>query len=209
MTQSLWPQHEDTQHLLASIRDGDEQAMEHLLARYRDSLHRLVGGRIDPKILRRTDVSDVVQEVLVEASRRIPEYVANPILPFHLWIRQIAKDRIIDSYRRHRGSAKRSLDREQPLDVPQKYVDQSSLDIAAQLKDPELTPAAMLVQKELAAHVQARMELLEERDREILLMRHFEQLGNQEIALALGISEPAASMRYLRALKKLRALIEQ
>jgi RNA polymerase sigma-70 factor, ECF subfamily len=203
MTQSIWPDGEQTTELLGGAKLGDAEAVDDLLDRHRESLRRMVHMRLDQQIKRRIDVSDVVQEVLVEASRRLQDYLNDPRMPFHLWIRQIAKDRIIDAHRRHRVSAKRSVDREQPL-VPAGPIDQSTIDLAGQLCDPQLTPAAAATQRELAVHVQAAIEQLDENDREIILMRHYEQLSNQEIATALQLTEPAASMRYLRALKRLR-----
>ena len=207
MSGSFWPDGEKTQELLLHARRGDSQAIDRLLDRHRDSLRKLIGMRLDQKIMRRIDVSDVVQDVLVEASRRLQDYLENPVMAFHLWIRQIAKDRIIDAHRRHRVSAKRSIDREQAL-VTAGPVDQSTIELAGQLRDPALTPAAAATQRELALHVQAAIGKLEERDREMIWMRHYEQLSNQDIAAALNLTEPAASMRYLRALKKLRKLLD-
>lgn len=207
MSKSIWPDGHQTEELLAGAKDGNNDAVERLLDRHRDSLRRMIGMRLDKKITRRVDVSDVVQDVLVEANRRLQDYLANPVMAFHLWIRQIAKDRIIDAHRRHRVSAKRSIDREQPL-VAQGAVDRSTIELAGQLCDPELTPAAAATQHEMALHVQGAIELLDDRDREIILMRHYEQLTNQEIAESLSLTEPAASMRYLRALKRLRKKLD-
>jgi RNA polymerase sigma-70 factor, ECF subfamily len=207
MPHSIWPDGDKTEELLTGARGGDSEAIDRLLDRHRDSLRRMISMRLDQKILRRIDVSDVVQDVLVEVNRRLQDYLANPVMAFHLWVRQIAKDRIIDAHRRHRVSGKRSVDREQPLQQAA-APDQSTIELAAQLRDPELTPAAAAVQQELALHIQGAIELLDERDRDIILMRHYEQLSNQEIAVALQITEPAASMRYLRALKRLRANLD-
>lgn len=207
MSNSIWPDSPQTVELLAGARAGDPDAIDQLLDRHRDSLRRMVGMRLDKQVTRRVDVSDVVQDVLVEANRRLLDYLENPAMAFHLWIRQIAKDRIIDAHRRHRVSAKRSVDREQPL-AAKGVVDQSTMDLAGQLCDPQLTPAAAATQQELAVHVQSAIERLDDRNREIILMRHYEQLSNQEIAQVLNLSEPAASMRYLRALKRLRTLLD-
>lgn len=207
MSKSIWPDGEQTQELLTGARDGNSDAIDRLLDRHRESLRRMIGLRLDQKIMRRVDVSDVVQDVLVEANRRLQDYLKNPVMAFHLWIRQIAKDRIIDAHRRHRVSAKRSIDREQPL-AAKTPVDQSTIELAAQLCDPELTPAAAATQREMAQHVQGAIEMLDDRDRDIILMRHYEQLSNQDIAAALELTEPAASMRYLRALKKLRKVLD-
>jgi RNA polymerase sigma-70 factor (ECF subfamily) len=207
MTKSIWPDAENTADLLKDVKEGDSQAVERLLARHRDSLHRMIQLRLDQRIKRRVDVSDVVQDVLIEANRRLKDYLQNPAMAFHLWIRQIAKDRLIDAHRRHRVSAKRSIDREQPIMVAG-GVDQSSLDIIGQLTDPAITPAAAATQRELAGHVEGAIARLGDTDRDIILMRHYEQLSNGEIAAALGLTEPAASMRYLRAIRRLRELLD-
>jgi RNA polymerase sigma-70 factor (ECF subfamily) len=203
----MWPEADQTAELLADARQGDAQAVNRLMERHRDALRRMVQMRLDQKIQRRVDVSDVVQDVLIEANRRLDDYLANPAMSFHLWLRQIAKDRIIDAHRRHRASAKRSVDREQ-MSAPA-GLDHSTLDLVAQLNDPELTPAAAAAQAELARRVEAALSRLDEPDCEVIVMRHYEQLSNQEVAQALGLSEPAASMRYLRALRRLRAMLAE
>ena len=202
----MWPDLEKTQDLLAEARSGDAAAVNRLMERHRDSLRRMVQLRMDQRIQRRIDVSDIVQDVLVEANRRLQDYLAKPVLPYHLWLRQIAQDRIIDAHRRHRGSAKRSVDRERPLAVPAAN-DHSTLELAAQLVDRELTPATAATQHELAQLVEAAIAKLPDQDCEIIIMRHYEQLSNQEIAQALNLTEPAASMRYLRAVRRLKELM--
>ena len=115
----MWPETEKTQELLDGAKGGDAAAVNRLMERHRDSLRRMVQLRLDQKIQRRVDVSDVVQDVLVEANRRLQDYLkTGGQMPFHLWLRQIAQDRIIDAHRRHRVSAKRSVDKERPLAVP-------------------------------------------------------------------------------------------
>jgi len=196
-----------TEQLMAEAKAGDKSAINQLLGRHRSSLDRLVRMRLDKKIQNRVGVSDVVQDVLVEANRRLPRYLESPAMPFHLWIRQIAKDRMIDAYRRHRVSAKRSVDREQRMVVPRGY-DQSSIHLASLLGDSKPTPAEAAIQKELARKVEASISLLDEKDSEIIIMRHYEHLTNQEISRLLDLSEPAASMRYLRAIRRLREVIQ-
>jgi len=201
----MWPQSDKTQELLAGAKQGDASAVNQLLDRHRRAVQRMVRMRLDQRIRARIDVSDVVQDVLVEANRRLRDYLDNPTMAFHLWLRQIAKDRIIDAHRRHRGSAKRSVDREQvaaPLGE-----ERSSIELAAQLCDRQLTPAAAATQQELARRVEQSLADLGEQDCEIIIMRHYEQLSNQEVAEALGLTEAAASMRYLRAIRRLRALL--
>jgi RNA polymerase sigma-70 factor (ECF subfamily) len=204
----MWPDSSETQELLLAAVRGDDQATNKLLERHREALRRMIELRLDRVLSRRVDASDIVQDVLVEANRRLTEYQKSPKLPFHLWLRQMARDRMIDAHRRHRGAARRSLDHEQSLAAPA-GMDQSSLDLAAQLCDyRELTPATAATQRELERRFRAAVEQLDETDREVILMRHFEQLSNQEVAQALGLTEPAAGMRYLRAMRRLRTLLE-
>ena len=204
----MWPESLQTEELLAKAKDGDDLAVNQLMDRHRNSLRQLIRMRLDRKIQRRVDVSDVVQDVLVEANRRLGVYIENPVMPFHLWLRQIARDRIIDAHRRHRASARRSVDREQPVVSPQ-GCDESSFQLAALIGDEQLTPAAAALQKEIAARVEHAITLLDEKDSEIIIMRHYEMLSNQEIAQALELTEPAASMRYLRAIRRLKAAIQE
>lgn len=202
----MWPAEDETQQLLLDAEQGDADAVNQLMDRHRASLRRIVQLRLDQKVQRRVDVSDIVQDVLIEANRRLNDYLKNPVLTFRVWLRQIARDRIIDAHRRHRASAKRSVDREQALAAPPAG-DHSAYDLAAQLCDPELTPAARATQQELARRVEQAITTLNETDAEIIILRHYEQLSNQETAQALGLSEPAASMRYLRAVRRLKELL--
>jgi RNA polymerase sigma-70 factor (ECF subfamily) len=203
----MWPDSSETQQLLKRAVDGDPQAVNGLLERHREALSRMVGLRMDPALGRRLDASDIVQDVLVDANRRLPGYLKAPQLPFHLWLRQIAKDRLIDAHRRHRAAARRSLDRERSL-APA-YDDQSAIDLLAQLQDREATPCAAAARAEMRSRFDAAIARLDETDREVILMRHFEQLSNQEVAQALGLSDAAAGMRYLRALRRLRAMFDE
>jgi RNA polymerase sigma-70 factor, ECF subfamily len=206
MILNMWPESDQTQELLLNAKGGDADAVNQLMERHRNALRRLVRMRMDQRLQRRVDVSDVVQDVLVEANRRLADYLVNPSMTFHLWLRHIARDRIIDTHRRHRVSAKRSIDREQSLQAPVGY-DRSSIQLANLLQDQELTPAANATQRELARRVEQAVGELDEHDSEIIVMRHYEQLSNQEVAEALGLTEPAASMRYLRAVRRLKAML--
>lgn len=204
----MWPDATQTQELLLHAQEGDPRAIGELLDRHRDSLRRMVTARLDRKLQARVDASDIVQDVMIEANRRLADYLRDPRLPFHLWLRQMAKDRMIDAHRRHRLAARRSLDREQSLQRPA-TVDASTLDLAAQIWDQELTPASAAVRHELEQRFQRALDELNEMDRDVVLMRHVEHLSNQEVALALGLSDSAASMRYLRAMRRLRKVLQQ
>jgi len=203
----MWPASDQTDELLIAAKKGDDQAVNRLLEKHRGPVRRLVEMRLDRKVQRRVDVSDVVQEVMAEASVRLDKYLADPVMAFHLWLRQIAWDHIIDTYRRHRVSAKRNMDREQPMSAPAGN-DQSTTELAIQLCDPEMTPAAAAMQHEITKRVEAAIERLNEQDREVIIMRHYEHLSNLEIAAVLKLNPPAASMRYLRAVRRLRELLD-
>jgi len=203
----MWPEQQPTKELLAQAKGGDDSAVNQLMDRHRNSLRQLIRMRLDARIQKRVGVSDVIQDVLVEANRRLETYIENPVMPFHLWLRQIAKDRIIDAHRRHRVSAKRSVDREQGMVIPRGH-DHSSIQLASLLGDGQLTPAAAALQKEMASKVESAISRLDDKDCEIITMRHYEHLTNQEVGKALGLTEPAASMRYLRAIKRLRTLMQ-
>ncbi len=206
-TRSIWPNGDQTSVLLTAAKGGDDQAVNRLLEKHRGPVRRLVELRLDRKVQQRVDVSDVVQDVMVEASGRLDKYLQEPAMAFHLWLRQIAWDRIIDTYRRHRVSAKRNMDREQSMSVPAGQ-DQSTLELAGRLCDPALTPSAAATQRELTRSVETAITQLNDQDREVILMRHYEHLSNLEIAEALSLNPPAASMRYLRAVRRLRQLLE-
>jgi RNA polymerase sigma-70 factor (ECF subfamily) len=146
--------------------------------------------------------------VLLEANRRLGDYLANPTMPFRLWLRHMARDRLIDAHRRHRVAASRSVDREVSLAAPVITDDRSRSDAVGQIADRELTPAAAATWHELERRFAAAVERLDDADREIVLLRHFEHLSTADAAAALGLSKPAAGMRYLRAMRRLRVLLD-
>lgn len=202
----MWPDQHDTEQLLAAARGGDRNAVNKLLERHRQAVRQMIDLRMDQMIKRRVDASDIVQEVMIEANRRLAEFLENPVMPFHLWLRQMAKDRLIDAHRRHRGAGRRSLDREQPLVAI--AGNESSVDLIAQIRDSELTPAAAATWHELQLRFQQACDQLDELDQEIVLLRHFEHLSNSEAATVLQLSPQAASMRYLRAMRRLRHFLD-
>jgi RNA polymerase sigma-70 factor (ECF subfamily) len=202
----MWPEATNIQDLLDQAKVGNADAVEQLLAKHREPIRRMIDLRLDPAIVQRLDASDVVQDVLIEANRRLQDYLKAPAMPFHLWLRHIAKDHIIDAHRRHHQAQKRGVNREQPIHRPA-WSDRSSLDLAGQLLDQDLTPASAAIQQELQNRLREAIEQLDEDDREVILMRHYEMLANQEVASSLGLTEAAASMRYLRAVRKLRDLL--
>ena len=201
----MWSNTPETEQLLEQARRGDPGAVERLLTAHREPLRRMIGLRLDPALAARVDASDIVQDVLLEAHRRLQDYLRKPAMPFHLWLRHIAKDHIIDAHRHERLAQRRSVDREQP--IPARRPDESSFDWAAQFFDQELTPASAAIRQEMERKVQQAIQQLGDDDRDIILMRYVEQLPNQDVAAALGLSEAAASMRCLRAVRRLHALL--
>ena len=167
----------------------------------------MIDRRMDRAVQRRVDASDIVQDVLVEANRRLGDYLSNPTMPFGLWLRHMARDRLIDAHRRHRVAGSRSVDREVPL-MAGAAGDRSEADLGANLADRELTPAAAATWHELERRFAAAVDQLDEADRQIVLLRHFEHLSTAEAAEVLGLSKPATGMRYLRAMRRLRGLLE-
>jgi RNA polymerase sigma-70 factor (ECF subfamily) len=198
----MWPNQDETVELLSGAQKGDREAVDRLLDRHRDSLHRMVECRLNQGVARRVDASDIVQEALLTASRRLADYLQNPGIPFHAWLRQLARDRLADVYRRELAD-KRNVAREQPAAATER----SSLNPLAQISDDELTPATTLLRKEFAQRFQQAVDQLDDDAREIVLMRHVEQLTNSQAAEILGLSEPAAGMRYLRALRQLKSIL--
>jgi RNA polymerase sigma-70 factor (ECF subfamily) len=187
-----------TRALLEDVRAGRAAAVDQLLARHRAYLRHVVELRIDPQLRARVDPSDVVQEAQLEAARRLGTYLLSPELPFRLWLRQITYDRLLMLRRRHVEAARRSVQRDVALP------DRSSLALAQQLLASGSTPSERLSRRELARRVRQAMARLAEADRDILLLRNFEGLSNQEVARLLGLTLTAASQRYGRALLRLR-----
>ena len=197
------PGDDKTEELLKQARAGNAAAFEELFARERDALRRTVVLRLDRRLAARVDVSDVVQETYLEAARRLPEYVNRADMPFALWLRWLARERVLMLHRQHLFADKRALGREvQPLPVD------SSAQFAAGLLGPGPSPSQAAAAMELAERLRMALQQLDDEERELLVGRHFEQLSNRELAQLLGISEAAANKRYIRALQRLRGILQ-
>jgi RNA polymerase sigma-70 factor (ECF subfamily) len=193
----------DTDELLRGAAGGDEAAWQRLLLPHQARLLRLIGLRLDRRVAARIDPGDVLQETLLDAVRRLPDYLRERPLPFYPWLRQLACDRLAELHRRHIRTQKRSVAREEapPLD------EESALELAARLAAPGSSPSTRLQRRELRDRVEAALARLPEADREVLVLRHLEQLTPREIAAVLGVREGAVYTRHLRALERLRALL--
>jgi RNA polymerase sigma-70 factor, ECF subfamily len=195
----------DTDALMHRAREGERTARDELLERHRARLLRMVAMRIDPRTSARIDASDVVQDALLNAYQRLSEYLRHPQQPFYIWLRQITWDRLIDLHRRHINTQYRSVRREHHWRPG--LNDESVHDLAASLVASGVNPSRRMRQAEMQARVRVALNTLQAADREILVMRHLEQLEVHEIAEILGISATNVTTRHLRALQQLRRLL--
>jgi RNA polymerase sigma-70 factor (ECF subfamily) len=199
------PTEPDTDLLLDRVRHGDAGARRRLLDRHRQRLRRAVARRLDRRLAARVDPSDVVQEALAEADRRLDDYARQRPLPFYPWLRQLADERLAVLYRRHVKAQRRSVEREQQLAAPLSH--ESIAALAERLVDRGSRPGGRLVREELRRQVLDALDRLSETDRTVLVLRHLEQRPTAEVAERLGISEGAVRVRMVRALARLRELL--
>ncbi|MHC4877673.1 MAG: sigma-70 family RNA polymerase sigma factor [Planctomycetota bacterium] len=191
---------------LALLQSGDSEQIAEVFSRYQDRLQRMIRFRLDRRLYGRVDSADVLQEVWLDASKRVSEFAANPTVPFFVWLRQIAWQTIIDLHRKHLGAKKRSVANEVAFGGGQA---DTSLSIAARLAGDLTSPSQAAMRDERMAQLRQALEEMDEIDREVLALRHFEELGNNEVAEILGLQKTAASNRYIRALKRLKEVLEQ
>jgi RNA polymerase sigma-70 factor (ECF subfamily) len=182
---------------------GDETALLELYVHHRARLKRMVKLRLDRRLQGRLDPSDVLQEAYLDIARRAPQYLASPTMPVFLWLRWITAQKLLVLHRRHLGSKARDANLEVSLHqgaLPQA----TSVSLAAMLLGRLTSPTQAALRAELQLRLQEVLNAMEPIDREILTLRHFEELNNTETAQILGISKTAASNRYVRALKRLK-----
>jgi RNA polymerase sigma-70 factor (ECF subfamily) len=194
----------DTDELIALASAGDDTARQQLLSRYRGRLRRMVAVRLDRRLSCRIDPSDVVQEALMDAVEKLPNYLRERPLPFYPWLRRLTWERLVKIHRRHLLAGKRSVSREeQHLLLP----DESVAELARRVAGSGTSPSQHVVRAELRSRVKTAMAQLPESDRELLVMRYLEQLSSAEIAAILEIGESGARMRIRRALQRLSRLL--
>ena len=194
----------DTEQLLACVAQGDQAALGQLLAQHRPRLRHMIALRLDRRLQARLDPSDVLQEALAEAARRLVDYARLRPLPFYPWLRQLACERLVQLHRRHVRASKRSVRREQ-ANLP--LSDESALALADRLVFRGSSPSARLQHSEQRRRVQAILEQLAASDREVLVLRYLEHLSTQELAAVLGLTPAGVKTRQLRALQRLRDLL--
>ncbi|MFO0869121.1 MAG: sigma-70 family RNA polymerase sigma factor [Pirellulales bacterium] len=198
---------DNTAELVGRAGAGDVRALAEVLERNRQRLKRMVRIRLDTRLRGRLDPSDVIQEAYLDAARRLPEYVREPAVPFFLWLRKLTAQRLIDVHRQHLGAKMRDAGLEVSLHYGA-YPQASSLSLAAQLLERYSSPSQAAMRAELQVRVQEALNTMDPIDREVLVLRHFEMLTNEEVAQVLGVKKTAASNRYIRALKRLTVLLE-
>jgi len=183
--------------LLQKARMGNSKAFEQLFQLHRDTLRQIVALRMDPHLSSRVDASDIIQDAYAVAAQRFPDYLEREPVSFRVWLRQIVQDQLLMACRRHIRADRRSVYREVPLP------EQSSVALAEQLTEQSPAPSQQIARAEQIRHVRVALGQLGDEDREILLMRHFEQLSYKEIGYILHVESAAARKRYGRALIRL------
>jgi RNA polymerase sigma-70 factor, ECF subfamily len=201
------PMSPDTEELLRRAGDGDGEARQQLLARHRERLRRMVAVRLDRRLVARADPSDIVQEALADAHRRLDDYLNHPPLPFYAWLRQFAWERLLKLHRHHIHAQRRSVAREEPWTVFP-LPDESAMQLAQRLVASGTSPSRRLMREEQRDRLKVALTRLPPRDREVLVMRHLEQLSTAEIAAVLGTTPGAIMTRHTRALERLRGLLD-
>ncbi|AGA26437.1 sigma-70 family RNA polymerase sigma factor [Singulisphaera acidiphila] len=197
----------DIETLLRRAGEGDDGAVTELFNRYRKRLRQMIRLRLDRRLQGRVDPSDVLQDAYIDLTEQLPTYFARPELPFFLWLRLLAGQRLMRVHRHHLGAAMRDAGREVSLykgALPQA----SSVSLAAQLLGRFTSASQAAVRAERQLQLQAAINGMDEIDREMIALRHFEELSNGEVAEILGLSKAAASNRYVRAMVRLQAILE-
>jgi RNA polymerase sigma-70 factor (ECF subfamily) len=192
--------------LIRRAGQGDTTGLEALFEQYRARLRRMIKLRLDRRLQGRVDPSDVIQEAYLEVSRNLAEYLREPSLPFFLWLRLVTGQKLALVHRKHLGVQARDAGREVSL-YRGALPEATSAALAAQLIGRHTSPSQAAAKAELKIRLQDALNSMEELDREVLALRHFEQLTNVETARALGISETAACNRYVRALDRLKKIL--
>jgi RNA polymerase sigma-70 factor (ECF subfamily) len=186
---------------LNGVRQGDRHALAALFQHYRARLREMVRLRIDRRLSARVDPSDVLQEAYLDAARQVQGYIRRPQVAFYVWLRGLAWQRLLNLQRQHAGTGRRSVKREVSLPL------ESSAFLGRHLVARGTSPSGALQKEELRSRVQHALEHLEPDDREVILMRHFEDMSNGEVAQALGLTDSGATMRYGRALVRLKSIL--
>lgn len=195
------PENSDTMNLLSQISAGDQRPFADLFSLYRDRLKQMLAHHMDHRLQKRVDLSDILQDVYIDALKRVQHYLAKPDYSFYVWLRQVAMQRLIEVHRQHLLAERRSLRAEVPLAAGNSTASHAW---AIQLVANQVSPSQVAMHDELVHAVMRTLDAMDPIDREVLALRHFEDMRNSEVAETLGLSIAAASNRYVRALVRLR-----
>lgn len=191
---------------LLRLRDGDEDALADLFAQHQDRLRQIISVRLDRRLAARIDADDVLQEVYLDAAARIQHFINSHSGSFFVWLRLITTQTMTNLFRTHLDTKKRDAKRDISLQTGRTYESQPN-PIAMQLLGHLTSPSRAAMREEAAKQLEEAIDTMKPMDREIISLRHFEQLDNHEVAEVLGINEKAASIRYIRAIARLKDLI--
>ena len=195
----------DLEKLLVRAEQQDEAAIQSLMSVHRERLRRMVAVRMHDRLARRIDPSDVIQEAMLDACKKLPDYCKERPLPFYPWLRRFVWQKLVHLQRHHLDAQRRSVGRELPQGMP--LSETSSIQLADQLIAGGTSPSNGAVQKESRDKVRSALMQLSNHDREVLVLLYLEQVSIHEASEVLGISQRAANMRHLRALRRIRPVL--
>ena len=198
----------DSADLIRLASEGDRSALDQLFSRHRDRLQRMIRLRLDRRIQGRLDSSDVLQEAYIDVFKNLRGYVDAPTTSFFIWLRNVVGLKLAEVHRRHLGTQKRDAKRDVSI-YRGALPAVNSVSLAAQLLGQMTTPSQVVVKTEMRVRLQEVLDCMDEIDREIIALRHFERLDSQETADILGMSKSGASSRYIRAIKRLKEELSQ
>ena len=194
--------------LIPRAARGDERAVRELFAMHEDRLKRMIRLRLNRRLQGRIDSSDVLQEAYLEIASKLDEYLQNPEAPFFLWLRQMTGYKLADIHRRHLGTQMRNAERNISV-FRGALPPANSVSLAAQLLGQLTSPSQAAVKAEMRHRLQETLDNMDPVDREIIALRHFEQLTSEETAQVLRMTKSGASSRYIRAIKRLKEKLSE
>lgn len=198
----------DDEAELEALKAGGEEALANVFSLYEPRLERTVRFRLDQRLWRRVDPADVLQEAYLDAAQRLAGYVSDPNVPVFVWLRAVTEQTLINIHRRHLGAKIRDASLEVSLQRRPGPM-ATSVSLAARLVANLTSPSQAAIREEVHAELREAFDSMDPIDREVLALRHFEELTNNEVAEILGLQKAAASNRYVRALKRLKAILSK
>jgi len=191
---------------IARLQTGGDQALAEAITQIESRLQQTVALRMDPRLSRRVDAADVLQEAFLEARKRLSRYLQEPAVPVFVWLRGVVLDTLADFHCRHLGAKMRDVTQEVYIQCPVSS-QASSVALAALLAGDFTSPSQAAIREETVAQVEGLLDRMDQIDREVLILRHLEELSNDEVAAVLGVKKAAASRRYMRALARFREVL--